>query len=108
VAILRLRDLFPTTAPGRLLARPVPELFGLLELRHIGIRPLPYEAVAVVSLVVDLVEGAARMPESTERTTEITGILLPCLALPTQTEALPLVLAELSALATKSRDAAAD
>jgi HPr kinase/phosphorylase len=86
---------------GRLLARPVRELFGLLELRHIGIRPLPYEDMAVVILVVDLTEQTARLPEPADQTAEIAGITLPRLAVPLQTEALPLVLAELSELAGK-------
>ena len=41
----------------RLLVRPAPELAGLIEVRGLGIRRLPYEPAAVVGLVVDL--GAA-------------------------------------------------
>ena len=42
---------------GRLLVRPAAALEGLLEVRGLGIRRLPYEPAAVVGLVVDL--GAA-------------------------------------------------
>ena len=94
-------------AHGRLLARPVPELFGRIELRHIGIKTMPFEAVAVVTLVVDLTDSAPRLPEMVERTAQIAGITLPRLALPSQADALPLVLAELSELATGRWDTTA-
>jgi HPr kinase/phosphorylase len=92
---------------GRLLARPVPELFGLIELRHIGIKTMLYEAVAAVTLVIDLTDSAPRLPDAAERTVQIAGITLPRLALPSQAETLPLVLAELSVLATRRRDTTA-
>ena len=44
---------------GRLLVRPAPALAGLIEIRGLGIRRLPYEPVAVVGLVVDLAAADA-------------------------------------------------
>src|ERR1700719_3482526 len=50
---------------GRLLVRPAPELAGLIEVRGLGIRRLPYEPVAVVGLVVDLAASdAERLPSA--------------------------------------------
>ncbi|HXW30363.1 MAG TPA: HPr kinase/phosphatase C-terminal domain-containing protein, partial [Xanthobacteraceae bacterium] len=52
------------THHGRLLVRPAPTLAGLIEIRGIGIRQLPFEPMGVVCLVVDLAASdAARMPE---------------------------------------------
>ncbi len=66
---------------GRLVARAVPAIAGRLEIRGIGILPVPFEPAAVVRLVVDLVsELAARMPNEDEAQTEIGGIILPRLA----------------------------
>ena len=39
--------------------RPAEALAGMLEIRGLGIRRLPYEAVAVVGLVVDLAAADA-------------------------------------------------
>jgi HPr kinase/phosphorylase len=83
---------------GRLLARPAPALSGLLELRHIGIRQMQIEPVAVVGLVVETMEGAPRLPEQADRTVELAGNRLPRLAVASFHDALPLVLAELSQL----------
>ena len=52
---------------GRLLVRPAPALAGMLEIRGLGIRRLPYEPVAAVGLVVDLAAAdaaAASGPEA--------------------------------------------
>ncbi|MBV9969782.1 MAG: hypothetical protein JO228_07355, partial [Xanthobacteraceae bacterium] len=46
--------IFVTAIHGRLIARAPPELAGLLEIRGLGIRRLPYEPAAVIRLVVDL------------------------------------------------------
>jgi HPr kinase/phosphorylase len=79
---------------GRLLARPMPNLAGLLEIRGLGIRRLPYEPVAVVSHVVDLAAAdAARLPE--DRETAVCGIMLPRLAVSSTADPLTLVLAAL-------------
>ncbi len=43
--------------------RPAPSLAGLIEIRGLGIRRLPYEPVAVVGLVIDLAASdAERLP----------------------------------------------
>ena len=77
----------------RLLVRPAPALAGLIELRGLGIRQLPFEPVAVVGLVVDLAAGAARLPDSSNLQTVIAGIRLPRLAVAAGIDPLPLVLA---------------
>jgi HPr kinase/phosphorylase len=80
---------------GRLLVRPAESLAGLIEVRGLGIRRLPYEASAVVGMVVDLGSPADRMPDRTALEISISGIILPRLALPAETDALPAVLAML-------------
>jgi len=70
---------YVTAANGRLLVRPVDKLAGLIEVRGLGLRRLPFERVAVVGAVIDL--GAAdadRLPRS--GTAVIDGIALPRLA----------------------------
>jgi serine kinase of HPr protein (carbohydrate metabolism regulator) len=79
---------------GRLLARPPEALAGLIEVRGLGIRRLPYEAVAVVGTVIDLAApDAQRLPAPAERQTAIDGIMLPRLAVASGVDALPAVLA---------------
>lgn len=79
---------------GRLLVRPAEKLAGLLEIRGLGIRRLPYEPVAVAGLVVDLAaDDAARLPEPEATRTVIAGVTLPRLAVAAGIAALPLVLA---------------
>jgi hypothetical protein len=64
-----------------LLVRPADTLAGLIEVRGVGLRRLPYEPLAVVGLVVDLDgEGAARLPEAAEQETVIAGVRVPRLA----------------------------
>jgi len=66
---------------GRLVARPVPALCGLLEIRGLGIRRLPYEAAGVVGLTMDFgSDQENRMPRKSERSTEILGISIPRIA----------------------------
>jgi HPr kinase/phosphorylase len=68
-------------ANGRLLAFPPAALAGILEVRGVGIRRLPYEAIAVVSRVVDLdAVGAERMPDAAATRTVIDGVALARLA----------------------------
>lgn len=82
-------------AHGRLLARPAPELAGLIEVRGLGIRRVPYEPVAVVSLVVDLAaDDSPRLPD--EDMVTIEGVMLPRLAVPVGEDPLPLVAAALA------------
>jgi HPr kinase/phosphorylase len=83
---------------GRLLVRPVPALAGLIEVRGLGIRRLPYEPLAAVGLVVDLAAAdAARHPAREAAETAIEGVTLPRLAVAAGLPALPLVLAFLGA-----------
>jgi HPr kinase/phosphorylase len=81
---------------GRLLARPPPELAGLLEVRGAGIRQVPYEPVAAVFLVIDIVDDPPRMPDAGDLTVTINGISLPRLAVASNGDPLPLVLAEIA------------
>jgi len=83
-------------AHGRLLVRPAAGLEGLLEVRGLGIRRMPYEPVALVAAVVDLAAAdAGRMPEPVSRAAEIDCVRLPRLAIASGTEPLPAVLASL-------------
>jgi len=82
------------TVAGRLLARPAEALAGLIEVRGVGLLRLAHEPAAVVGLVIDLAAAdAVRLPEPDKRKVEIGGILLPRLAVASDTPALPLVLA---------------
>jgi HPr kinase/phosphorylase len=64
-------------AGGRLLARSAPALAGLIEVRGLGLRRLPYEPVAVVGLVVDLAAAdAQRLPGPEQVYVTIEGIPL--------------------------------
>jgi len=81
---------------GRLLVRPAPALAGLLEVRGLGIRRVPYEPVAVVGTVMELaVQNAGRLPEPSSRNVLIAQISLPRLAVAPGVEPLPLLLAAL-------------
>jgi HPr kinase/phosphorylase len=81
---------------GRLLVRPVAELAGMLEIRGLGIRRLPYETLAIVGLVVDLAAAdAARLPPQAAGTAELSGVTLPRLTVASGMPPLPLVLAAL-------------
>lgn len=83
-------------AHGRLLVRPAPVLAGLIEVRGLGIRCVPYEPVAVAGTVVELgAQDAARLPNPASRIAEIATIRLPRLAVAAGAEPLPLVLAYL-------------
>jgi HPr kinase/phosphorylase len=80
---------------GRLLVRPAQNLAGLLEIRGLGIRRLPYEMLAVVGMVIDIDAPADRMPDQAALETSISGITLPRLALPPEADAWPVLLARL-------------
>lgn len=78
---------------GALLVRPAPALAGLIEVRGLGIRRLPYEAVAAVGLVVDLAAtDAERLPGPVTSKTAVSGIDLPRLAVAPGADPLPVVL----------------
>jgi len=84
-------------AHARLIARPPAAVAGLLEIRGIGIRQLPYEPMAAVSWVIDLGEaGAQRMPVGAAIATNIEGIRLPRLAVAPGCDPFPMVLAVLT------------
>jgi HPr kinase/phosphorylase len=85
----------------RLLVRPAEALAGLIEIRGLGIRRLPHEAMAVVGLVVDLAAAdAARLPAREAANASIAGLSLPRLAVAAGMPALPLILASAGTLAT--------
>ena len=67
-----------TACGGRLLARPVPPLEGLIERRGLGLTPEPYQPSIVLRLIVDL-SGAEpkRMPEPEELVERLAGVDLP-------------------------------
>jgi HPr kinase/phosphorylase len=78
----------------RLLVRPAPRLAGLIEIRGLGIRRLPFEPVAVVGLVVDLAaEEVDRLPQPEQRHAVIAGVNLPRLAVAPGFDPLPRLLA---------------
>jgi HPr kinase/phosphorylase len=82
---------------GRLLIRPAPSLEGLIEIRGLGIRRLPFEPLAAAGLVLDLAASdAERLPASEASQTAISGVVLPRLAVAAQADALPLVLGYLA------------
>jgi HPr kinase/phosphorylase len=82
---------------GRLLVRPAVELAGLLEVRGLGIRRLPYEPLAAAGLVVDLGAEDERMPATAAQEAAIAGVRLPRLAIPAEADPLALLLAALQA-----------
>ena len=83
-------------AGGRLLVRPAPALAGLIEVRGLGLRRLPYEPVAVVGLVVDLAAAdAQRLPGPEQARVTIDGIALARIAIAAGEAALPCVIAAL-------------
>jgi hypothetical protein len=77
---------------GRLLVRPPETLAGLVEVRGLGIRRLPYEPAAVVGWLVDLAASdVERLPGAL--TGSIAGIAVPRLAVAPGEDPLPAVLA---------------
>jgi HPr kinase/phosphorylase len=87
---------------GRLLLRPAPSLAGLIEVRGLGIRRVPYEPVAVAGLLVELAApDAARLLEMAGREAEVAGVRLPRLAVAADEDPLPLVLASLKTADTQ-------
>ena len=60
---------------------------------------MPYEPVAAVFLVVDIIDELPRVPDASDLTVTIDGISLPRLAVVSTVDPLPLVLAEIVRLA---------
>jgi len=83
---------------GRLLARCPAALAGLIEVRGLGLRRVPYESPAAVGVVVDLGNAAPRMPGPADRHAEIAGVILPRLAAADGGTALSILLAYLQTL----------
>jgi serine kinase of HPr protein (carbohydrate metabolism regulator) len=77
---------------GRLVVRPPQELVGLLEIRGTGIVRVPFEAAAVVGLVIELGQPADRMPAAESRKAVLEGVALPRLAVPPGADPLPLAI----------------
>jgi HPr kinase/phosphorylase len=72
----------------RLIVRPATPLVGLIEIRGVGIRCLPYEPLALIGSVIDLGEEMiARHPEPEARTTFVRGVKLPRLVASTAVSA---------------------
>ena len=83
-------------AHGRLLVRPAPALAGLIEVRGLGIRRVPYEPLAVVGMLVELGRAEAeRLPDPASRQAEIAGIHTAATCRRSRQDPLPLVLAVL-------------
>jgi HPr kinase/phosphorylase len=90
-----------TASHGRLLVRAPAALAGMIEVRGLGVRRLPYEAVAVAGLVIDLAAAdSERIPAPSTQTAEINGIRLPRLPVATGADALAAVLATLNSAPT--------
>lgn len=73
-----------SAASGRLLAHAHPAIAGRIEQRGEGILAMAHEACVVVRAVVDLVDRArrpARLPEGSDKTTDVGGVSLPRLSL---------------------------
>jgi serine kinase of HPr protein (carbohydrate metabolism regulator) len=85
-------------AHGRLLARCPATLAGLIEVRGLGLRRVPYEPLAAVGFTVDLGATVDRMPNQTDSHAEIAGIRMPRLAAAGSETALPAILAYLQTL----------
>ena len=77
---------FVSQAGDRVIVAPHPAIAGRIEQRFIGIRSLPHEAEAVVSLVVDLApsrpQEAGRLPDAQDAFALVAGVRLPRLAFP--------------------------
>ena len=82
------------TRDGALLATPARNLAGLIEIRGLGVRRLPFAAEATVAIVVDLAAAdAARLPADESLLIELNGIKMPRIPVATGMPGYPLVLA---------------
>jgi HPr kinase/phosphorylase len=82
---------------GRLVVRPVLEIAGLIEVRGLGVRRLPYEPAAVVGCVIDLAApDGARLPAGASTEVVIDGIRLPRLPVTADADPVALILAQMT------------
>lgn len=67
------------TRHGRLLARPHPQIAGMIEARGMGLLRQPYEAVGVIHALIDLTTAAAltRLPDDAASTATLLDVSLP-------------------------------
>lgn len=87
------------SAHGRLLAAAPEAIFGMIEVRGLGIRRVDCEPLAAVGLIVDLAaEDGVRMPEANACETEILGVKVPRLPVKKGEAAFPLILAALTTI----------
>jgi HPr kinase/phosphorylase len=81
---------------GAVLARPPGALRGLLEIRSLGIRRMPYEPVAVVGRVLDLESSAAeRLPDQAGNAS-LLGVEIALVLLPPGADALAAIIASMA------------
>lgn len=64
---------------GRLLARPHPQIAGMIEARGFGLLRQPYEAVGVIHALIDLTTAATltRLPDAAASTATLLDVSLP-------------------------------
>lgn len=85
-----------SAAGGRIVARPVPRVAGLIERRGLGITPMDATGAVVLRLVVDcLGTEPQRLPEPEMLVTTLLGVTLPRLAVTGQPRDVSLILAAL-------------
>jgi len=78
---------------ARLLVRPAAALEGLIEIRGLGIRALPFEPVAAAKWVIDLdAPDAERLPQDAATSVSIEGVRLSRLPVAAGADALPMLL----------------
>ena len=83
------------TRGGRVTARPVAPLEGLVERRGLGLTPEPWLPSVRLGMVVDLGEAPARMPEPEDMVETLAGVALPRIRLTAGAGDAELVLAAL-------------
>jgi hypothetical protein len=86
-----------TTQGGRLVARPVATIQGLMEVRGQGIAQFAHEGAAVVRLVVDcLTQSPPRYPDDSDRMVVVSRVELPHMSIREGGDAAPIVLNKLT------------
>ncbi len=81
---------------GRLIARVVPDIAGLVERRGLGLTPIIHEPAACVSLVVDCqADEPPRLPEAEDMVVEIETVTVPRVAISRGAQDVMLVMAAL-------------